>query len=217
MNIPLDFVKDINPSITDPLSKSTVYTFVPGPHQCSDSNEVMIFKFPYSENTYWTHFKYATSLPNIILESELHIVTDDGYKFIILQQHPRHPSKWYDTVWPLPSVNTSNSGIYLKIKAPTENVRQMGILNAHLPPAAEPSEGTNGGAKPVSNDQRPNIIVHLSGFIDLLPSVEQYIITSVVNTPSTQLAISKKYNIIHKIDDYEQNSPNILVINPILI
>ena len=86
MNIPLDFVKDINPSITDPLSKSTVYTFVPGPHQCSDSNEVMIFKFPYSENTYWTHFKYATSLPNIILESELHIVTDDGYKFIILQE-----------------------------------------------------------------------------------------------------------------------------------
>ena len=186
MNIPHDFVKDINPSITDPLSKSTVYTFVPGSHQCSDSNEVnyMIFKFPYSENTYWTHFKYAASLPNIILESELHIVTDDTYKFVILQQHPRHPSKWYDTVYPLPSVNTSNSGIYLKFKAPTENV---------------------------------NIIVHLSGFINLLPSVEQYIITSVLYIPSTQLAITKKYNIIHKIDYYEQNSPNILVIKPILI
>jgi hypothetical protein len=188
MNIPIDFVKDINPNLIDPLSKSTVYTFSPGSHQTNNSND-LLFKFPYSENTYWTHFKYATSSQNTILESELSIVTDDGYKFIILQQHPRFPSMWYDTVWPLPSINASGgeAAIYLKIKPSTQNV---------------------------------DIIVHLSGFVDLLPSIEQYIIstaTTVTNNPSIQIAISKKYNIIHKIVDYERNSPNTLVIKPILI
>jgi hypothetical protein len=183
MNIPVDFVKDINPNLVDPLSKSTVYTFSPGSHQTNNSNE-LLFKFPYSENTYWTHFKYATSLPNTILESELSIVTDDGYKFIILQQHPRFPSMWYDTVWPLPSINASGGGIYLKIK---------------------PSE------TPV------DIILHLSGFVDLLPSVDQYIIATVTNNPSTQIAISRKHNIIHRIEDYESNSPNTLVIKHIRI
>lgn len=185
MNIPVDFVKDINPNLIDPLSKSTVYTFSPGSHQTNNSNE-LLFKFPYSENTYWTHFKYATSLPNTVLESELSIVTDDGYKFIILQHHPRFPSMWYDTVWPLPSINASGggAGIYLKIK---------------------PSE------TPV------DIIVHLSGFVDLLPSVDQYIIATVTNNSSIKIAISRKHNIFHKIEDYESNSPNTLVIKHIRI
>jgi hypothetical protein len=188
MNIPIDFVKDINPNLVDPLSKSTVYTFIPGSHQLVYGGD-MLFKFPYSENTYWTHFKYATSSQNTILESELLIVTDDGYKFVILQQHPRFSSKWYDTVWPLPSINSSGgeAAIYLKIKPSTQNV---------------------------------DIILHLSGFVDLLPSVEQYIIstaTTVTNNPSIQIAISKKYNIIHKIEEYERNNPNTLVIKPILI
>jgi hypothetical protein len=182
MNIPIDFIKHINPNLVDPLSKSTVYTFAPGSHQCNDNRE-LLFKFPYSENTYWTHFKYATSKPNTILESELIIVTDDGHESVILHLHPRFPSKWYDTVWPLPSVNTSISAIYLKIKPSPDNV---------------------------------DIIVHLSGFVDLLPSVEQYIITA-VNAPSTQLAISRKHNTIYKIEDYERNSPNTLVVQPILI
>ena len=184
MNIPIDFVKAINPNLIDPLSKSTVYTFAPGSHQTGNSNE-LLFKFPYSENTFWTHFKYATSSPNTVLESELSIVTDDGYKFVILQEHSRFPSIWYDTVWPLASVNASNSAIYLKIKPSSPSV---------------------------------DIIVHLSGFVDLLPSVDRYIIATVsANNPPIQIAISKKYNIIHKIDDYEPNSPNTFVVRPILI
>lgn len=182
MNIPIDFVKDINPNLTDPLSKSTVYTFIPGSHQCNDEHD-MLFKFPYSENTYWTHFKYATSLPNTILQTELLIVTDDGQDHIILPLQSRHPSIWHDTVWPLPSVNISVSAIYIKIKAAPTTV---------------------------------DVIVHLSGFVDLLPSVQQYIIVPSANTPHIQLAISRETNTIYRVDNYEPNSPNTLLV-PLLL
>jgi hypothetical protein len=186
MNIPLDFVKDINPTITDPLSKSTVYTFVPGSHICNDERE-LLFKFPYSENTYWTHFKYVTSLPNTVLEVELSIVTDDGHDQVIVPLESKQSGTWYDTVWPLPSVNTSISAIYLKIKPSNENV---------------------------------DIIVHISGFVDLLPSVQDYIIVSTSNIPIIQLVISKKQNTIYRLEDHEQNyqyGPQTLVVQPMLI
>jgi hypothetical protein len=182
MNIPIDFVKDINPNLTDPLSKSTVYTFVPGSHICNDDRE-LLFRFPYSENTYWTHFKYATSLPNTVLEVELLIVTDDGQECVILPLHVRSPSTWNDTIWPLPSVDTSISAIYLKIKPPPTSV---------------------------------DIIVHLSGFVDLLPTIEQYVIMPGVNTPLIQLAISRANNTIYRLENYEPNSPNTLLVAPLL-
>lgn len=182
MNIPIDFVKDINPNLTDPLSKSTVYTFVPGSHQCNENRD-LLFKFPYSENTYWTHFKYATSLPNTVLESELLIVTEYDQEYVILPLKARQSSTWHDTIWPLPSINTQISGIYLKIKPPLTPVE---------------------------------IIVHLSGFVDLLPSFEQYVIMPGVNTPLIQLAISRANNTIYRLEDYEPNTPKTLLVPPLL-
>ena len=186
MNIPLDFVKDINPNLVDPLSKSTVYTFAPGSHQCNDARE-LLFKFPYSENTYWTHFKYATSLPNTILQVELLIVTDDGQDQVILPLQSKQPSTWHGTVWPLPSVNTPISAIYLKFKPSNENL---------------------------------NIVLQLSGFIDLLPNVEDYTIVSKLNTPIIQLVISKKHSTIYRLEDHEshyQYNSNTFVVQPLLI
>jgi len=180
MNIPLDFVKDINPNLTDPLSKSTVYTFTPGSHQCNDSRD-LLFKFPYSENTYWTHFKYVTSVPNTVLQVELLIVTDNGQYHVILPLQLLQPSTWHNTVWPLSSVNTSNSAIYLKIKPSNEN----------------------------------DIIVYLSGFVDLLPRVDGYIISAASDIP-VQLVISRKHNTIHSLEDSD-TSQNTLVVIPLKI
>jgi len=182
MNVPIDFVKNINPNLTDPLSKSTVFTFVPGSHQCNDNRE-LLFRFPYSENTYWTHFKYATSLPNTVLDVELLIVADDGEEHVILPLQARHPSTWHDTIWALPSVNTSVGAIYFKIKPPLTQV---------------------------------DIILHLSGFVDLLPNFERYIIVPSANTPRIQLAISRETNTIYRVDNYEPNSPNTLLVPPLL-
>ena len=182
MNIPIDFIKNINPNLIDPISKSTVYTFAPGSHQCNDNRE-LLFKFPYSENTYWTHFKYATSLPNTVLESELLVVTEYGQECVILPLHTRQPSTWHDTIWPLPSINTSGGAIYLKIKPPLTSV---------------------------------DIIVHLSGFVDLLRSVEQYVIMPGANTPLIQLALSKGNNTIYRLEDYDPDMPNTLLVQPLL-
>ena len=183
MNIPIDFVKDINPNLVDPLSKSTVYTFIPGSHQCNEDRD-LLFKFPYSENTYWTHFKYATSLPNTVLDVELLVMTEYDQECVILPLKARQPSTWHDTIWPLPSINTQISGIYLKIKPPLTPV---------------------------------DIIVHLSGFVDLLPTIEQYVIMPSANTPLIQLAISRANNTIYRLEDYEPNTPNTLLVSPLLI
>jgi hypothetical protein len=187
MNIPIDFIKNINPNLTDPLSKSTVYTFAPGSHQYSNSSEVreLLFRFPYSENTYWTHFKYATSIPNTVLDVELLVVTEYDQECVILPLKARQASTWHDTVWPLPSINTSGgAGVYLKIK----------------PPAAD----------------NLDIIVHLSGFVDLLPIVEQYVIMPGANTPLIQLALSRGNNTIYRLEDYDPDMPNTLLVQPLL-
>jgi hypothetical protein len=183
MNIPIDFIKNINPNLVDPLSKSTVYTFAPGSHQCNENRE-LLFKFPYSENTYWTHFKYATSLPNTVLDVELLVVTEYGQECVILPLHTRQPSTWHDTIWPLPSINTSGGAIYLKIKPPTAD--------------------------------NLDIIVHLSGFVDLLPVVEQYVIMPATNTPLIQLALSRGNNTIYRLEDYDPDMPNTLLVQPLL-
>ena len=202
MNIPIDFIKNINPNLTDPISKSTVYTFAPGSHQYSNSSEVreLLFKFPYSENTYWTHFKYATSLPNTVLDVELLVVTEYDQECVILPLKARQPSTWHDTIWPLPSINTSGgAGIYLKIKPLTDQFqRNLSIL-----------------PQGVRTDNL-DIIVHLSGFVDLLPIVEQYVIMPATNTPLIQLALSRGNNTIYRLEDYDPNMPNTLLVQPLL-
>jgi hypothetical protein len=199
MNIPIDFIKNINPNLIDPISKSTVYTFIPGSHQCTDNRE-LLFRFPYSENTYWTHFKYATSLPNTVLESELLVITEYDQECVILPLDKRQPSTWHDTIWPLPSINTSGgAGIYLKIKPPTDKF----LWNLSILPQGVRTDNLD-------------IVVHLSGFVDLLPIVEQYVIMPGVNTPLIQLAISRGNNTIYRLEDYDPNMPNTLLVQPLL-
>ena len=214
MNIPIDFIKNINPNLVDPLSKSTVYTFVPGSHQCNENRE-LLFKFPYSENTYWTHFKYATSLPNTVLDVELLVVTEYGQECVILPLHTRQPSTWHDTIWPLPSINTSGGAIYLKIKPPTDKFqRNLSIL----PQGVRTDEFQRNLSILPQGVRTDNldIIVHLSGFVDLLPVVEQYVIMPATNTPLIQLALSRGNNTIYRLEDYDPDMPNTLLVQPLL-
>jgi hypothetical protein len=115
MNIPTDIIKRINPKIEDPVSQSVIYTFSPGNH-IYDSDGDMLFKFPYSKDTYWTHFRINT-IPEQVLNIEIILVTKDMCIYTISPKQLREKGIWYDTTWPIPSIKTSfESGIYLKIK-----------------------------------------------------------------------------------------------------
>ena len=115
MNIPTDIVQRINSELDDPISKSTIYTFMPGTHRYDDDGN-MLFQFPYSKNTYWTNYKYICDVP-IDLEFELILVTNDEYICILSSSTEKKQIIWHDTTWPLPSINIPfNAGIYLRVK-----------------------------------------------------------------------------------------------------
>lgn len=112
MNIPTDIITRINPDI-DPISKSVIYTFTNGSYTYDNDGD-MIFKFPYSRDTFWTHFKFNSSYN---LAIEIILVTGDGYTYTVSSQQMRERGIWYDTTWPIPSIKTmEDSGVYLKIK-----------------------------------------------------------------------------------------------------
>ena len=112
MNIPTDIITRINPEI-NPISKSVVYTFVNGSHTFDNDGD-MLFKFPYSRDTFWTHFRFNSPYN---LAIEIILITGDGYTYTVSSQQMRERGIWYDTTWPIPSIKTiEDSGVYLKIK-----------------------------------------------------------------------------------------------------
>ncbi len=156
MNIPTDIPRRINPEIQDPISKSVVYTFQPSDSHLKGDGYVM-YKFPYSKDTYWTNFKYScynvTKSEYESLEIGLELVTSDGYTYCVQMLHKRQDKVWYGTEWPFPSIYTfgSQAGLYFKVKPPT-------------------------------NDSLYNINISLLGFMDLFPKVENYLLLSPLDT-----------------------------------
>ena len=115
MNIPIDIPRRINPEILDPISKSVVY-YVSTDDAIIDDDGDILFRFPYSKDTFWTNFKYSYYGNKELLEIGIKLVTSNGYSYEVAPQIVREKSVWEDTIWPLPSINTENGGIYLKIK-----------------------------------------------------------------------------------------------------
>jgi hypothetical protein len=156
MNIPTDIPTSINPEIQDPISKSVVYSFTSKDiHYNGDG--YMMYKFPYSKDTFWTNFKYScynvTENKYQCLEIGLELVTSDGYTYCVQMLHERQDKVWYDTNWSFPSVYTfgKQAGLYFKVKPPTDNSLY-------------------------------NINISLLGFMDLFPKVENYLLLSSLDT-----------------------------------
>lgn len=115
MDIPTEIIQRINPEIKDPVSQSVIYTFNSKSYRYNEDGN-MLYKFPYSQDTFWTHFKVLNS-DGYMLAVEVILITSDGYTYTISQQQLREKGRWYDTTWPFPSINTSfEAGVYLKIK-----------------------------------------------------------------------------------------------------
>lgn len=123
MDIPVHTATKINPYI-DALSKSIVYTFREI-HSTNDSYS--FFKFPYVKNTCWTNFRYLyydqSGEPiNSDINLEIILITSDGYTYNIQNNIQNNTSNniWHETQWPIPSVNTNDSGgLYFKVKLPS--------------------------------------------------------------------------------------------------
>jgi len=155
MDTPID-IKRINPDIQDPVSKSVIYSFSTKDGLIDKDGDIL-YKFPYSKDTFWTNFRYSCYGVNGSFNKQLHIgiilVTSDGYTYTIADKEERVQEKWLDTVWPIPSVKAKNDGaIYFKVKP-------IGI-----------------------KDLICEVSIKLLGFMDLFPAVNHYFLLSSFDT-----------------------------------
>ena len=178
MDIPTDIPCRINPDIQDPISKSVIYTFTTKDFYL-DNDKNILYRFPYSKDTYWTNFKY--SCYNITknrpeqLEFGIELRTTDGYKYCIKSVENLEDKKWYDTIWPIPSINTigTDASIDFKITPPSDK------------------------------NSIYNIVISLLGFIDLFPKVENYLLLSPFDTYQFVFSEYESYGSIHNVEHYD--------------
>lgn len=138
--------------MADPISKSVVYTPQPEDYKADTDGSILV-RFPYSKDTYWTNFRYKCYGPT---QEQLNIgivlITTDGCKYSISEPELREQRKWYDTTWPIPSVNTPRqSGVYIWLTPPVDSKKYV-------------------------------ITISLLGFMDLFPKVENYLLLSAIDT-----------------------------------
>lgn len=187
MNLPTNIISRINPEIQDPISKSVIYTFSTKDVSVDKEGNIL-YRFPYSANTFWTHFKYTCYNMTLDYEEsmdiELILVTTDGYTYDIKSNVNRFTSKtWYDTEWPIPSVmaltatDNAQAGLYFKIQS--------------LP-----------------HKCKYNIVISLLGFTELFPSSNYYLLSSPFDTYQFVFSVFDQgqgsiYNVEHY--DYIRN------------
>lgn len=164
MDIPTEIPNRINPLVQDYVSKSVIYTF-DTKDVCFDKDGNILYRFPYSRDTFWTNFKYScyniTKEQNEELEFEIIVITTDEYEYTIKSQNKYSDKTWYDMDWVMPSVNTlgSPAGIYFKVK-------------------------------PISDKKSMyNIVMSVLGFTELFPKSEYYLLNSPLDTH--QFVLSK--------------------------
>lgn len=157
MDIPTEIPRRINSEFQDYISKSVIYSFnTKDIHQDKEGN--ILYKFPYSKDTYWTNFKYScyNTIKNQVesLDLEIILITNDEYTYTVKKSEIFEIKKWYDTEWPIPSICTSGSqaGIYFKVKMPFDNKSIY------------------------------NVFISLLGFTDLFPNVSNYLLLSLFDT-----------------------------------
>jgi hypothetical protein len=149
MNFPTDIPRRINPQLQDPAAHSVIYSFQ-NENALEDARGYIVYKLPYSPNTFWTNFKYSYyGLDNPQIEIGIELDTSNDYNYQISYTAPRAGGVWHDTVWPLPSLNNpqNNGSIYIKVRVD-------------------------------SAFQRNNFRLFLLGFTDLFPPVDHYLLLS---------------------------------------
>jgi hypothetical protein len=127
-NFPTVIPSKINPSIINATEVSVVYTFTDKDITFDDDGN-MLYKLPYSKNTFWTNFKYSVHgiKDNQTLQMGIKLVTTanpNNYDYYLSPQEARQPNTWYDTVWAIPSLKLENGvnsgGVYLKVDIPKD-------------------------------------------------------------------------------------------------
>lgn len=149
MDFPIDIPLHINPHIQDPIAHSVVYSFQ-NEDALEDARGYLVYKLPYSPNTFWTNFKYSYyGVDNPQIEIGIELDTSNDYNYNISYTQPREARVWHDTVWPIPSLNNplNNGSVYIKVRTD-------------------------------SAFQRTNFRLFLLGFTDLFPQVDHYLLLS---------------------------------------
>jgi len=193
MDIPTDIPTLINPHIQDYISKSVIYTFSTKDFYIDDEKNIL-YRFPYSKNTYWTNFKYScfniTKNQQEHLEIGIELRTSDGYKYTIKSMEDLENKKWYDTVWPIPSIYTvgTEACIDFKIKPPSDNKSIY------------------------------NVVISLLGFIDLFPNNNTYLLLSPFDTYQFIFSNFENGGSIHNVEheDYIRDNINTSCIIPMI-
>ena len=149
MDFPIDIPLHINPHIQDPIAHSVVYSFQ-NEDALEDARGYLVYKLPYSPNTFWTNFKYSYyGVDNPQIEIGIELDTSNDYNYNISYTQPREARVWHDTVWPIPSLNNplNNGSVYIKVRTD-------------------------------STFQRTNFRLFLLGFTVLFPQVDHYLLLS---------------------------------------
>lgn len=89
--------------------------------------QFIIYKFPYSKNTFWFNFKYSVfnSIGNLLLDtsSEVYIEPSEvDIEYALNVRYENLPNQWCHLEFPVPSIQTDEkSGIFLKIYSDFSN------------------------------------------------------------------------------------------------
>jgi hypothetical protein len=133
--IPNEIIKTINkinPTISNPIDNSIIYTISENDIYEINDNEIL-YKIPFSENTNWTHIKCITTEYENHFNPEIILITDDNYTYNIKCYQQENISKLYNLVWPLPSLKTGHTtGLFIKINYTSRlniRIKLFGTLN----------------------------------------------------------------------------------------
>ncbi len=179
-NIPTETATKINPYLENPKDHSVIYKFNQD-DAVLDQDGSFIFKFPYSKNIFWTNFKYSVTTHNGPLNEEFNIglnfITTEENNHNVIPQIPKIQNAWYQTDWPIPSINHQDGGgIYFTVRPPKD-------INVHY-----------------------EIKITLLGFIGLFPEAGYYILLTAYDTPQFVVSeYDKNYKGITEYNSFIKN------------
>jgi hypothetical protein len=133
------------------FQKQVIYSFTEN-DIVEQSDQSIIYRFPYSPHTFWVNFKcacfnqYGHLSNNINLQLVLKTTEEERYVIETYDNDQYYQNKWCHTQWPIPSVKTlypSQTGLFFHIDF----------------------------LQPIPNHQ---IKLYLQGFTELYPDAKQY-------------------------------------------
>jgi hypothetical protein len=113
-----------------------------------------VFKIPYLESVFWTHYKYNDSDNNDNVSSKIILNTFNGFNYTFKASRKNQSNAWITTEWPIPPLNMSKSSLHI-------------ILEHH--------------ALPHDTSLPQQLILH--GIKRLFPKKDNYILVSSRNIP----------------------------------